>query len=59
MPEHLADHLKVDAGTPALVVVRRYVGKDGQPFEASVSTHAAGRFTYSMHLQRQWNRDER
>lgn len=46
-----ARKLRVAPGTPALRTVRQYVGADGV-FQASVSLHPAGRFTYSMTLER-------
>ena len=52
IPKALAEKLKVSAGSPGLEIQRRYIGDDGKPFEISLSTHPAGRFTYSMRLRR-------
>ena len=41
-------------GTPALIIVRRYAEPSGRYYEISVIEHPAGRFTYSMELQRAW-----
>lgn len=46
-----ARKLRVRPGTPALRTLRQYVGPGGV-FQASVSLHPAGRFTYSMTLER-------
>lgn len=52
--EEMADALEVEIGTPAMTIVRRYVGNRGRTFEVSVSVHPEGRFTYSMDLAREW-----
>ncbi len=52
--EEIASALEVDAGTPALTVVRRYTGSSGRQFEVSISQHPAERFTYSLELTRGW-----
>ncbi len=49
-----AAKLEVAAGTPALVIVRRYADADGKYYEISIIEHPAGRFTYSMELERAW-----
>ncbi len=54
-PEALAAPLGVEAGAPALCIVRRYTGQRRRVFEVSVSIHPAGRFVYSMDLHRQWS----
>ncbi len=46
--------LEVAEGTPALIVVRRYAEPSGRYYEISIIEHPAGRFTYSMELQRAW-----
>jgi DNA-binding GntR family transcriptional regulator len=51
--QHAAE-LDVDAGTPALIIVRRYAEASGKFYEISVIEHPAGRFTYSMELERAW-----
>ena len=53
-PAELAAPLGVKAGTPALYILRRYTGNGGRVFEVSVSVHPAGRFVYSIEMQRQW-----
>jgi len=52
VPKTLCDVLRVDAGTPALKVVRRYFDPADEVFEVSVSVHPADRFTFSMDLSR-------
>ncbi len=54
-PEHAVE-LEVEAGTPALIIVRRYAEPSGRHYEISVIEHPAGRFTYSMELQQAWGR---
>ena len=56
MPVHLAGELKVDEGSPALKIVRRYFDSARQVFEVTVTIHPAGRFTFAMQLSR--SRDE-
>ncbi len=53
--EHAVE-LGVEAGTPALIIVRRYAEASGRHYEISVIEHPAGRFTYSMELQQAWGR---
>lgn len=50
--EAMAKALGLAMGAPALKIVRRYLDKDGELFEASVSVHPADRFSVSMRLQR-------
>ena len=57
LPDDIADQLKADPGSPALKIVRRYVGRGGRPFEVAVSIHPADRFTYSLRLRRQTDED--
>jgi GntR family transcriptional regulator len=54
VPESIAEALQVEAGTPALVVVRRYTSHKDRVFEVSVSIHPQDRFTYSAELRREW-----
>lgn len=54
VPESVAEALQVEAGTPALVVVRRYTSHKRRVFEVSVSIHPKDRFTYSAELRRDW-----
>lgn len=53
VPKSLADRLQVDAGTPALKIVRHYLDPAGVPFEISVTLHPAGRFTFGLRLRRE------
>jgi DNA-binding GntR family transcriptional regulator len=46
-----AKHLEVPAGTPSLVIVRRYFDSNGDPFEVTVTRHIADRFTFTMELR--------
>lgn len=48
----MAKVLKLEAGTPALKIVRRYFDDQGEMFEVSVSVHPADRFSVSMRLRR-------
>lgn len=50
----MAEALSVEPGTPAMTIVRRYVGNRDRTFEVSVSVHPEGRFTYAMDLARDW-----
>ncbi|NKB42634.1 MAG: GntR family transcriptional regulator [Alphaproteobacteria bacterium] len=47
----------VEAGSPTLIIVRKYKDKTGRVFEVSVSEHPAGRFTFSIDLLRSSNTD--
>lgn len=47
-----ADVLHVRVGSPALLIVRRYIGTGGRILEISRSIHPADRFFYSMRLKR-------
>ncbi len=48
----LASRLMVDAGSPALRIVRRYRDDDGRLFVGSVSVHPAANFHVSSSLER-------
>ena len=52
VPAHLAEELQVDAGSPALMIVRRYFDAADEVFEITVTIHPAERFTFSMELHR-------
>lgn len=52
LPGPMAAMLGVEAGSPSVSVIRRYIGRDNGLFEVSVSEHPAERFTYSIHLAR-------
>ena len=45
--------LLVEPGTPALRIIRHYHDSAGAAFEISVTIHPAGRFKFSMLLQRE------
>jgi DNA-binding GntR family transcriptional regulator len=47
-----ATALKAEPGSPALTVVRRYIGASGQPFEITVSLHPEARYTYRIKLRK-------
>lgn len=49
-----AERLDVQAGSPALTLVRRYVGRGKRQIEISVSQHPADRFNYTLALRRGW-----
>ncbi|WP_241814102.1 UTRA domain-containing protein [Caballeronia zhejiangensis] len=48
----MARRLRVEAGTAALEIVRRYLDAGGATFEISVTVHPAERFSVSMRLKR-------
>lgn len=52
IPATLTSELKVDAGSPALMIVRRYFDAADVVFEITVTLHPAERFTFSMELTR-------
>ena len=52
VPARLAEELNVDAGSAALMVIRRYFDAADEVFEITVSIHPAERFTFSMELAR-------
>lgn len=52
IPKALAEELRVDAGAPALKVIRKYLDLSDEVFEISVSVHPADRFTFSMEMSR-------
>jgi DNA-binding GntR family transcriptional regulator len=54
MPAEIASALGVEAGSPSLTTVRRYLGHGRRTFQVTVSEHPGDRFTYSAHLQRGW-----
>lgn len=47
-----ARRIRVEAGTPALVIVRRYYDHEGELFEVSVTRHPEKRFVYAMEFRR-------
>lgn len=52
--DQVAGLLDVEAGSASLILVRRYVGRNGRRFEVSVSEHPAEHFSYSLNLSRGW-----
>jgi DNA-binding GntR family transcriptional regulator len=52
VPKALSEELKVEAGSPALKIIRTYRDAAGDAFEISVSVHPADRFTFSVQLSR-------
>lgn len=48
----LAGPMKIEAGTPALNMIRRYSGPDNAIFLVTYTVHPANRFVFSMDLQR-------
>jgi DNA-binding GntR family transcriptional regulator len=52
VPAEMATHLGVEPGSPALTVVRRYLGANGDPLEITVSTHPENRYTHRMKLRK-------
>lgn len=53
VPVKIAKILGVEAGSPALRIVRRYLDVQGQIFETTVSLHPAERYTCSIVLKHQ------
>ncbi len=54
LSERVAGFLNVEPGSASLKVCRRYFGKNGRIFEASLSEHAAANFNYSFEFTRGW-----
>ena len=52
VPARIAAELKVEPGSPALKIVRRYLDRAGDCFSTTVSIHPEGRFKFSMTLKR-------
>ena len=47
-----AGPLLVEAGTPALIIVRRYRGQDGEPYLLTSSTHPEDRFSLNFEFEK-------
>ena len=47
-----ARRIRVEAGAPALVIVRRYHDREGELFEVTVTRHPEKRFVYAMEFRR-------
>ena len=54
VPLEMAKDLQCEPGSPALKIVRHYLGSGNRNFEVSVSWHPAERYTYSLLLKRGW-----
>jgi DNA-binding GntR family transcriptional regulator len=54
IPHGMQEALRVEAGTPSLTIVRRYVSDAKRLFLVSVSEHPADRYIYSLQLTRGW-----
>jgi GntR family transcriptional regulator len=52
VPKALAEELRVEPGSPALKIVRRYLDSDDKAFEISITVHPAERFIFAMDLKR-------
>ncbi|MGH3968885.1 MAG: GntR family transcriptional regulator, partial [Mycobacterium sp.] len=52
IPPEFAGGLRVDVGTPALEVHRRYTTSDGDVAQVTINTHPAARFRHSMTMRR-------
>ena len=50
----LAGPMMIDEGTPALNIIRRYSGTDGNIFLVTYTVHPANRFVFTMDLERKW-----
>ena len=47
----IAEHLKLKAGDPCLVIIRRYFDDQDRLFEVTVTYHPEGKYTYSMEFR--------
>ena len=52
LPARMARRLRAAAGSPAMVVMRTYLGRGGEVFQTSVSTHPESRYRYRFELHR-------
>ena len=52
VPAALAEELRAEAGSSALMIVRRYFDAAGDVFEVTATIHPAERFIFSMELSR-------
>jgi len=53
VPRRMASALKVEAESPAMVVMRTYTGRSGDVFQTSVSVHPEERYRYRFELKRE------
>ena len=52
VPARMAKRLKVAAGSPALLVLRRYLNATGDAFEITLSVHPYQRYRYAFEVRR-------
>jgi GntR family transcriptional regulator len=52
-PKH-ARALKVEPHSPAMTIIRRYIGPRGDNFETTVTIHPENRYTFTMDLHREF-----
>lgn len=52
VPAEMASELQVEPGSPALTLVRRYLGPTGEALEITVSTHPENRYTHRVRLRK-------
>ncbi len=52
VPGRMAKRLNVDAGSPALFVLRRYLNPAGEAFELTLSVHPSQRYRYTFEVKR-------
>lgn len=52
--EELSEHMHIDVGTPAINMIRRYSGTDGNTFLVTYTVHPANRFVFTMDMERRW-----
>ena len=53
VPPHMARALKVAPKSPAMTIIRRYIGLRGENFETTVTVHPENRYTFTMDLHRE------
>jgi len=46
--------LKVAPHSPAMTIIRRYMGLRGENFETTVTVHPENRYTFTMDLHREF-----
>lgn len=53
IPARMASALKVAPHSPAMTIIRRYIGLRGDNFETTVTLHPENRYTFTMDLHRE------
>ena len=53
VPKYMARALKVAPNSPAMTIIRRYIGLRGDNFETTVTVHPENRYTFTMDLHRE------